>query len=91
MSTEKIQTQTPAKTQTPEPVGRITYAYTQHDLTVTVIERTCGVNIIRLKQDRTKDPVEDVLAQVAIPHTVIAMPYYDDRFIEENIKQKARV
>jgi hypothetical protein len=72
-------------------VGKIVYAYTQHDLTVTVIERTCGINIIRLKQDRTKDPVEDVLAQIAIPYTVISMPYYDDRFIEERIKQKARV
>jgi len=64
----KTQTQTP-KTQIPEPISKIAYAYTQHDLTITVIEKTCGVNIIRLKQDRTKDPVEDVLAQIAVPYT----------------------
>ena len=70
------------QTQTPKPVAKIVYAYTQHDLTITVIEKTCGVNIIRLKQDRSKDPVEDVLTQIAIPYMVVPYDYM------ENVKQK---
>jgi len=41
----------------------ILYAYTQHEPAIMIIE-SCGVEVIRLKQDRTKDPVEDVLAQL---------------------------
>jgi len=84
---KKTQTQTPKS----EPVGKIIYVYTQHEPTIKVIESRCGVVVIRLKQDRTKDPVEDVLSQLAIPYTVVAMPYYDDKLVE-NLKQKgARV
>jgi hypothetical protein len=55
------QTQTQNQT---NPAGGIIYAYTQHETTVKIIEETCGVNIRRLKQDRTKDPVEDILSQI---------------------------
>ncbi len=75
------------QTQTnPASAGGIVYAYTQHEVTLKAIENTCGVNIIRLKQDRTKDPVEDVLSQMPMPYTV--MPY-DERLIEEDLKRRA--
>jgi hypothetical protein len=40
------------------------YAYTQHENTVRIIETTCNVNITRLRQDRTRDVVEDVVSQL---------------------------
>jgi hypothetical protein len=40
------------------------YSYTQHENTIRIIESTCNVNIVRLRQDRTKDVVEDVLSQL---------------------------
>ena len=52
------QTQTP-KTQTPQ-----IYAYTQHTQTIRVIEEACNQKVVILQQDRTRDPVEDVLRQL---------------------------
>ncbi len=40
------------------------YVYTQHESTVRIIESSCNVNIIRLRQDRTRDVVEDVVSQL---------------------------
>jgi hypothetical protein len=40
------------------------YAYTQHENTIRIIESACGVNIVRLRQDRTRDVVEDILSQL---------------------------
>jgi hypothetical protein len=83
---EQNQTQT---TQTnPAPAGGIVYAYTQHEVSLKAIESACNVNIIRLKQDRTRDPVEDVLSQIPMPYTV--MPY-DERLIEDLKRRAARV
>jgi len=42
------------------------YAYTQHETSVRTIEAACGVRIIRLRQDRNKDPVEDILSQLPV-------------------------
>jgi len=53
-----MQTQTP-KTQTPQ-----IYAYTQHTQTIRVIEEACNQKVVILQQDRTRDPVEDVLRQL---------------------------
>ncbi len=39
-------------------------AYTQHESTVRVIESTCNVSVVRLRQDRSRDAVEDVLSQL---------------------------
>jgi hypothetical protein len=63
---EQTQTQT-----NPAPAGGIVYAYTQHEATIKIIETTCGVEIRRLKQDRSKDPVEDILSQ--IPNTQVTL------------------
>jgi len=52
------------QTQTnPAPAGGI-YAYTQHLSTIRAIEEKCRVKITVLSQDRSKDPVEDVLSQI---------------------------
>jgi len=40
------------------------YAYTQHENTIRIIESTCNVAITRLRQDRSRDVVEDVLSQL---------------------------
>jgi hypothetical protein len=40
------------------------YAYTQHTQTVQAIEQLCGVSIKLLTQNRSKDPVEDILTQI---------------------------
>jgi len=69
----------------PAPAGGIVYAYTQHEATLKVVENVCSINMIRLKQDRTKDPVEDVLSQIPMPYTV--MPY-DERLVED-LKRRA--
>jgi hypothetical protein len=74
-----------------KPVDKIVYAYTQHDTTIRVIEMACGVEITRLRQDRTKDPVEDVLTQISIPYTVVPLPYYDDKFVESYRQKGAKV
>jgi len=58
---EQNQTQT---TQTnPAPAGGI-YAYTQHISTVKAIEEKCHVKVTTLSQDRSKDPVVDILSQI---------------------------
>jgi len=69
----------------PAPAGGIVYAYTQHETAVRIIETMCNIDIIRLKQDRAKDPVEDVMTQIPMPYTV--MPY-DERLIED-LKRRA--
>jgi len=80
------QTQTHiSQTQKPEPVGKIVYAYTQHQHTIDVIKTTCG-DVIILQQDRTKDPVEDVLSQIVRPYTVVVMSH-DNSLVEEHIQQ----
>jgi hypothetical protein len=45
------------------------YAYTQHVATVKALEMRCGFEIEVLRQDRSKDPVEDIAMQLA---TVLA-------------------
>ncbi|MFP3200615.1 MAG: hypothetical protein RXR06_12145 [Thermoproteus sp.] len=55
--------QNPNQTTNPAPAGGI-YAYTQHEITIRIIETMCNIGVIRLKQDRNKDPVEDVLSQL---------------------------
>jgi hypothetical protein len=82
------QTQKSELAQKFEPVGKIVYAYTQHQRTVDVIETTCNINIIRLKQDRTKDPVEDILSQIVVPYAVVAMPDLSKNEFVESCKQK---
>jgi hypothetical protein len=47
------------------------YAYTQHEGTVKAIESACGIDVIRLKQDRNKDPVEDILSQLPTQDAVL--------------------
>ena len=49
------------------------YAYTQHVSTVKMLEQLCGVNIMLLTQDRSRDPVQDILTQ--IPPNEEAMLY----------------
>jgi hypothetical protein len=61
---------------------RIVYAYTQHEPSIKTIESLCGVEVVRLKQDRTKDPVEDVLSQLPTPYTVVPHKPFDEK-IEE--------
>jgi hypothetical protein len=39
------------------------YVYTQHAPTIRIIEEACG-KVIVLSQDRTKDPVDDMLTQI---------------------------
>jgi hypothetical protein len=60
----------------------IIYTYTQHEPSIKAIESTCGVEMIRLKQDRTKDPVEDVLTQLPMPYMVMPYKPFDEK-IEE--------
>ncbi len=64
------------------------YVYTQHITTIRAIEEMCGVKINLLKQDRTKDPVEDILSQIpsnesAVLYAVLPI----DKAIE--LRQKA--
>jgi hypothetical protein len=73
-----------------KPVSTIAYIYTQHDTTTKLIT-TCNVIAIRLQQDRTKDPVIDVLSQIPIPYTVVPLPYYDDKLLEGYKQKGARV
>ena len=40
------------------------YAYTQHQTTVKIIEEVCSRHVATLSQDRTRDPVDDVLHQL---------------------------
>ena len=40
------------------------YAYTQHQTTVKIIEEVCSRQVVTLSQDRTIDPVGDVLRQL---------------------------
>jgi hypothetical protein len=80
--------QNQTQTTNPAPAGGIVYAYTQHETTLKAIENMCDVNMIRLKQDRTKDPVEDVLSQIPMPYTVVP---YDERLVEDLKRRAARV
>jgi hypothetical protein len=40
------------------------FAYTQHESSIQLIEAACGYSVVRLKQDRSRDPVEDVMHQL---------------------------
>ncbi|MFZ8811972.1 MAG: hypothetical protein ACO2PN_28215 [Pyrobaculum sp.] len=40
------------------------FAYTQHESSIRLIEAVCGYSVVRLGQDRSRDPVEDVLVQL---------------------------
>ncbi len=79
------QNQTQTKTQIP------VYAYTQHIVTVKAIEEICGQKITLLTQDRTRDPVDDVLRQLPQETTSQGTILYAvmpiDKVIE--LKQKA--
>jgi len=54
------------KPNTPSPAEKIV-AYTQHENVVRMLERLCGVKIILLNQNRSVDPVRDILSQLS-PH-----------------------
>ena len=73
------------------PAPAVVYAYTQHEGTVKAIESACGIDVIRLKQDRSKDPVEDVLSQIPIPYTVVVYNPYDEQPIENLKERGARI
>ena len=47
----------------PKPASPV-YAYTQHAATIRALEQLCGFSMQLLVQDRSKDPVEDVLTQM---------------------------
>jgi hypothetical protein len=68
------------KTQTP------TYVYTQHVPTIKAIEEACG-RVIVLTQDRTKDPVDDVLTQVGVSPAVLYAVLPVDKAVE--LRQRA--
>jgi hypothetical protein len=51
-------------TQTQAQIPTKVYAYTQHVNTVRIIEELCGQRVTLLTQDRTRDPVQDVLMQI---------------------------
>jgi hypothetical protein len=40
------------------------FAYTQHESSIQLIEAACGYSVVRLSQDRSRDPIEDILAQL---------------------------
>ncbi len=41
------------------------YAYTQHVVTVRIIEESCDQKIVVLPQNRARDPVDDILSQIS--------------------------
>ncbi len=63
------------------------YAYTQHIQTIRAIEQLCGIDIKMLSQDRSKDPVEDVLAQIPERNVVLYAVLPIDKAIE--LRQRA--
>jgi hypothetical protein len=42
------------------------YAYTQHVATVRVLEELCNQKIVVLSQNRSRDPIEDILEQIPV-------------------------
>jgi hypothetical protein len=40
------------------------FAYTQHESSIQLIEAACGYSVARLSQDRSRDPVEDIMHQL---------------------------
>ncbi len=67
----------------PKPI----YAYTQHTQTIRAIEQLCGINIKMLSQDRSKDPVEDVLAQIPERSAILYAVLPIDKAVE--LRQRA--
>ncbi len=64
------------------------YAYTQHESTIRVLETMCNISIVRLKQDRNRDPVEDVLSQLPdVQQAVLYAVLPIDKAVE--LRQKA--
>jgi hypothetical protein len=45
------------------PAGGV-YVYTQHESSIRLIEEVCNYDVTRLKQDRSRDPVEDIIHQL---------------------------
>jgi ferredoxin len=45
------------------PAGGV-FAYTQHESSIQLIEAACGYRVVRLSQDRNRDPVEEILSQL---------------------------
>jgi hypothetical protein len=74
------------KTQTQNPT---IYVYTQHVSTIKVIEEVCGngSRIIVLTQDRTRDPVDDVLRQVGTSPAILYAVLPVDKAVE--LRQRA--
>jgi hypothetical protein len=69
-------------TQTQNP----TYVYTQHIPTIKAIEEACG-RVIVLTQDRTRDPVDDVLSQVGASPAALYAVLPVDKAVE--LRQRA--
>jgi len=63
------------------------YAYTQHTQTIRTIEQLCGVSIKLLTQDRSRDPVEDILSQIQTHNAVLYAVLPIDKAIE--LRQRA--
>jgi hypothetical protein len=49
-----------------EPTNQKTpaYAYTQHVATIRTLEQVCSISIQLLSQDRSRDPIDDILSQI---------------------------
>jgi len=70
-----------------KPLQTNVYAYTQHLQTIRVIEEACNTKIAVLTQDRSKDPVEDVLTQLPKAEVVLYAVLPIDKAVE--LKHKA--
>ena len=75
--------ETEPTTTNPPPV----YAYTQHTQTIRAIEQLCGIIIKMLSQDRSKDPVEDMLTQIPERNAILYAVLPIDKAVE--LRQRA--
>jgi len=62
------------------------YVYTQHVPTIRVIEQACN-RVIVLMQDRTKDPVDDVIRQIGESPAILYAVLPVDKAVE--LRQRA--
>jgi len=58
------------------------YAYTQHTTTIRALEKLCNVSIKLLTQDRSKDPIDDILSQIPVHDAVLYAVLPIDKAIE---------
>jgi hypothetical protein len=58
------------------------YAYTQHAVTIKALEKLCNVNIKLLTQDRSRDPIDDILSQIPVHNAVLYAVLPIDKAIE---------